>query len=172
MATRFLLMLSALVILTPILSKAVGPTMRNASDKPAAFLKVYPIGRVHKRGPVTTIEIDTPYRDALSGLDGFSHVWVLWWFDRNDTPSKRRILQVHPRGNPQNPRTGVFATRAPVRPNLIGLSLCKVKATEGGVLHVDDIDAFDQTPVLDLKPYLPDIDHEPGVKLPDWARHR
>jgi tRNA (Thr-GGU) A37 N-methylase len=66
---------------------------------------------------------------------------------------RKEILQVHPRGNPENPLRGVFATRAPVRPNLIAISRCRVLSVEGRVIAIDDIDAFPDTPVLDIKPY-------------------
>ena len=96
-------------------------------------------------------------------------MWVLYWFDRNDTPSKRAVLQVHPRGNRRNPLTGVFATRSPVRPNLIALSLCRIVAIEKTVVQVEKIDAFDNTPILDLKPYIPQIDApRKPPRLPDW----
>lgn len=74
---------------------------------------VYPIGHVKKEDDRTTIILDKKYEPGLLGLDGFSHVYVLYWFDRNDTPEKRSILQVHPRGDAKNPLSGVFATRAP-----------------------------------------------------------
>jgi tRNA (Thr-GGU) A37 N-methylase len=61
-------------------------------------------------------------------------------------------LQVHPRGDPSNPLCGVFATRAPVRPNLIALSRCRVLSVQGSVIEIDDIDAMPDTPVLDIKP--------------------
>ncbi|MGQ9574824.1 MAG: TrmO family methyltransferase domain-containing protein [Thermoguttaceae bacterium] len=85
-------------------------------------------------------------------MEKLSQIWVLYWFDRNDTPQKRSILQVHPRGDPNNPLTGVFATRSPVRPNLIALSRCKVLSVRENVIEIDEIDAFPDTPVLDLKP--------------------
>ena len=76
----------------------------------------------------------------------------VWRYHRNDTPIKRSILQVHPRGNPENPLRGVFATRAPVRPNLIALSRCRVLSVRDNLIEIDDIDAFADTPVLDIKP--------------------
>jgi tRNA (Thr-GGU) A37 N-methylase len=79
------------------------------------------------------------------------------------------MLQVHPRGDKNNPVTGVFACRAPVRPNLIGLSLCKVLAVKDNVVEVQTIDAFEGTPVLDLKPFAPGQDLPSGVKVPKWA---
>ena len=131
--------------------------------------KLYPVGRVEKRGGEARVRIFTKFADALKGLDGFSHVYVLYWFDKNDTPGKRSILQVHPRGNRNNPLTGVFACRSPVRPNLIALSLCKIISVEGAVVNIDRIDAFDKTLVLDLKPYIPGIDApKKDVGLPAW----
>lgn len=109
------------------------------------------------------------YKDALQGLEGFSHVFVLYWLDENDTPAKRSILQFDGLGNKKKPVVGVFATRAPVRPNPIALSLCKILSVEGGVVHIDKIDAFDDSPILDLKPYIPRIDSRTeDVRLPDW----
>lgn len=130
---------------------------------------VQSIGRVEKSGQGASIVLDQRFQPGLLGLDGFSHVWVFWWFDRNDTPAQRAILQVHPRGNRQNPLTGVFATRAPVRPNLIAMSLCKIKAVKENVVEVESIDAFPGTPVLDLKPYATGIDSAAATG-PDWAR--
>lgn len=114
--------------------------------------QVHPIGWVRKAQGRTTIEVDERYLPALLGVDQLDSIWVLYWFDRNDTPQQRAILQVHPRRNPDNPLRGVFATRAPVRPNLIALSRCRVLSVRGNVIEIDDIDAFADTPVLDIKP--------------------
>ena len=95
--------------------------------------------------------LDRKYEAGLHRLDRLSHIWVLWWFDRNDTPEKRAILQVHPQGNPENPLTGVFATHSPVRPNLIAMTRCKVLAVRDNVIEIESIDAFPGTPVLDIK---------------------
>ena len=127
------------------------------------------IGKVEIVGTNAAVVLDKELEPGLLGLDGFSHVWVFWWFDRNDTPVQRAILQVHPRGNRDNPLTGVFATRSPVRPNLIGLSLCKIKSVKGNRVEVETIDAFDGTPVVDLKPYAPGIDTAKAFG-PAWAR--
>ena len=88
----------------------------------------------------------------MLGVERLDAIWVIWWFDRNDDPRQRAILQVHPRGNPANPLRGVFATRAPVRPNLIALTRVKVLGVDDTVIEIDGIDAFADTPVLDLKP--------------------
>lgn len=129
-----------------------------------------PIGRVAKTGSTTKVILEEAHEPGLLGLDGWSHVWVFWWFDRNDNPRQRSILQVHPRGDRDNPLSGVFATRSPVRPNLIALSLCKIVSVKGNIVEIESIDAFDGTPVIDLKPYSPGADAAPGATAPDWAR--
>jgi len=135
------------------------------------FFKLYPVGEVKRQRGSTKLEIFGKYRDALKGLDGFSHVLVLYWFDRNDTPEKRNILQVHPRGNKKNPLTGVFACRASARPNLIALSRCKVLSIRDEIVTVDKIDALDGSPILDIKPYIPSIDNEhEGIRVPNWLK--
>ena len=132
------------------LTAASVPSFAGDAVKPDAF-KVYPIGYVRKTDGKTTIVLDKTYEPALLGMEEQDDIWVLWWFDRNDTPDRRSILQVHPRANPDNPLTGVFSTRAPVRPNLIALTRCRVLSVKGNVIEIDGIDAFPDTPVLDIK---------------------
>lgn len=153
--------LCAMLLLTAVV--ALGGALVAASpDEPAEPAQatedsgptytVYPIGWVRKAEGKTTIVIDKKYQPALLGVEELSEIWVLYWFDRNDTPARRSILQVHPRGNPANPLRGVFATRSPVRPNLIALSRCKILSVKENVIELEDIDALPDTPVLDLKP--------------------
>ena len=130
---------------------------------------LYPIGVVKKTDTTVSIEIYDDYTDGLLGLDGFSHIAVFYWFDQNDTAEKRRVLQVHPRKDPRNPLTGVFATHSPQRPNLIGLTVCKIRSIHSGSIEIEDIDAFDGTPVIDLKCYIPGSVGEKDVRLPDWV---
>jgi len=131
-------------------------TVTNAAERSEPVMtpvyEVSPIGWVRKRDGRTMIEVDEQYRPALLGLDELDAIWVLYWFDRNDIATQRAILQVHPRGNRDNPLRGVFATRAPVRPNLIAMSRCRVLSIDDNVIVIDDIDAFPDTPVLDIKP--------------------
>ncbi len=127
------------------------------------------VGRVRKAAGATRIEIAERYAPALAGLADFSHILVFTWLDRNDRPETRGTLQVHPRGNPANPLTGVFATRSPVRPNLIGLSACRILAVRGCLIAVDRIDVFDGTPVVDIKPCLGRGEAVADLKVPAWA---
>jgi tRNA-Thr(GGU) m(6)t(6)A37 methyltransferase TsaA len=102
-------------------------------------------------GSNTTLVLYKRYEPGLLGFEKRSHVPVVYWFDRNDTPEKRATLQVHPRGKKNNPLTGVFATHSPVRPNLLAISRCKIISVKGTVIEIEDIDAFPGPPILDLK---------------------
>jgi tRNA-Thr(GGU) m(6)t(6)A37 methyltransferase TsaA len=145
-------------------------TMGLTLQSDAQVYKIQPIGHVVKNAGKVKLEILSQYKDALLGLNEFSHVLVFYWFERNDSPAKRAILRVHPRGNKENPITGVFATRSPCRPNLIGLTVCKIKSIDDCIITVDDIDAFDGTPIIDLKPYRPGADCVPDASVPGWAK--
>ena len=151
---------------------AQGQTKPETAPEDAAqqIFKLYPVGAVEKRpGHNARLRLFDPYVEALDGLEDFSHAFVLYWFDRNDTPERRGTLQVHPRGNKANPLTGVFACRAPVRPNLIALTLCKILLVVDNTVLIDSIDALDGSPVLDIKPYIPSLDRvSQGVRLPGW----
>lgn len=138
------------------------------SADPVTHIK--PIGVVKVEGDRKIIEVRPELAPALDGLKDFSHVWVLFWFHENDRPEERATLRVHPRRNPANPLTGVFATRAPVRPNLIGLTSCRVISVKENLLEVEGLDAHDGSPVLDLKPYLPMSDAHPEARTPDWVK--
>lgn len=102
-------------------------------------------------------------KEALRGIDGYSHLWLLWYFSENGREA--RSLTVRPPRLGGNKRMGVFATRSPFRPNPIGLScvrLLGVESTaEGQVLMVEGADLLDGTPILDIKPYLPFTDCRP-----------
>ena len=93
---------------------------------------------------------------ALQDLERFSHLWVISWFHLNG-PHKKSLVRP-PRGGPKR---GVLSTRAPHRPNPIGLSAVRLVRIEGLQVHVADLDLLDGTPVLDLKPYIPDYDAIP-----------
>ncbi len=102
--------------------------------------------------------------DALRGLDGFSHIWLIWQFSEGVRDSWSPTVRPPRLGG--NTRMGVFATRAPFRPNPIGLSCVRLERVElhtpdGPVLHVSGADLMDGTPIYDIKPYLPYADSHP-----------
>lgn len=131
---------------------------------------IHPVGVVRKTEDRTWLEICPPYREALLGLEGFSHVQVLFWFHENDSPEGRNFLRVHPRRDPAIPLTGVFATHSPLRPNLVGLTVCRVLSVSmgDGIVVLDTIDARDESPLVDLKCYIPPGDLGP-VRVPSWV---
>ena len=130
---------------------------------------LHPIGLIRKKDDTAWIEIFAEYREAMLGLEGFSHIHVFFWFHENDTAELRRTLQVHPRKDPSNPLTGVFATHSPMRPNLIGLTRCRIHGIEGNRITIDAIDARDGSPVVDIKCYIPDAPPPADVRLPEWV---
>ena len=109
------------------------------------------------------IVFEPEYRnsDALRGIEGFSHLWLVWQFDRAERENWSPTVRPPRLGG--NERMGVFATRSPFRPNPIGLSCVKLERVEGSVLHVSGVDLVDGTPILDIKPYLPYCDSHPDA---------
>ena len=100
--------------------------------------------------PEAWLEVHAFAEPALEGLTAGDEIIVLTWLHR----SRREVVKVHPRGDKQNPLTGVFATRSPDRPNPIGLHRVTVRQMEGNWLLVEPIEAIDGTPVVDIKPLL------------------
>ncbi|MGN6217017.1 MAG: tRNA (N6-threonylcarbamoyladenosine(37)-N6)-methyltransferase TrmO [Solirubrobacterales bacterium] len=103
--------------------------------------------------PEATLEIFSEFEPGLRGIEAGAEILVLTWLDRAD----REVLGVHPRGERSRPATGVFATRSPDRPNPIGLHRVRVIAADGPRLRVEDLEAIDGTPVVDIKPVLGEI---------------
>jgi len=106
--------------------------------------------------------------DAIAGLDAFSHLEVVYLFDRVD-PGAVELGARHPRGNTDWPRVGIFAQRANDRPNRLGVSRCTLLAVEGLDLTVAGLDAVAGTPVLDIKPYMNEFGPQGSVHQPAWA---
>lgn len=100
--------------------------------------------------PDAWIEVHAWAADALHLLAAGDQIVVITWFHQ----SKRDVLQVHPRSNPRNPLTGVFATRSPDRPNPLGLHPVRIRSIKGTRLRIGPIEAIDGTPVVDIKPDL------------------
>jgi tRNA-Thr(GGU) m(6)t(6)A37 methyltransferase TsaA len=127
------------------------------------------VGSIRRCANATFIVIESRYREALAGLEGFSHADILWWFDHLDSPESRATLQVDPPFDA--PRLGVFATRSPSRPNPIAISTVRMLRVdlETGTIETSNIDAYDGTPVLDVKPYMPMYSRVHAPRVPEWA---
>lgn len=111
-----------------------------------------PIQTKGGRGIKGTIKIKPSFSEGLRDIGGFSHIILIYQFHR----SKNYSLMVRPFMD--DTLHGVFATRAPKRPNPIGISVVRLRRVEGRVLHIEDVDIVNGTPLLDIKPYIPDID--------------
>jgi tRNA-Thr(GGU) m(6)t(6)A37 methyltransferase TsaA len=96
---------------------------------------------------------------CLKGLEEFSHAWVLFWFHKNTNLAYRPIIS--PPRLPASQRIGALASRSPLRPNPIGLSLVKIEKVKGSRLYISGLDLIEGTPVLDIKPYIHDYDSVP-----------
>ncbi|MEW6067701.1 MAG: tRNA (N6-threonylcarbamoyladenosine(37)-N6)-methyltransferase TrmO [Nitrospirota bacterium] len=111
------------------------------------------------------VEIFKEYQEGLEDTNGFSHLILIYWFHK----SKGYCLRVKPFLDTQI--RGLFATRYPRRPNQIGLSIVKLLKRKGNILFVEGIDVVDKTPLLDIKPYIPDL--IPGEKIKiGWLKGR
>ena len=135
--------------------------------------EVYPIGKIQTNERGTVIEIEPKYIPAMKALDGFSHINVIWWFSDFDNKEARNILDT-PQPYKKAPAImGVFATRSPMRPNPIALTAVEVISIDyqKGLIQIGYIDANDNTPVLDMKPYTPSLDRIETPAVPKWCSH-
>jgi len=125
---------------------------------PFSDRKGMPIQPAGGRDVTATVEVFEEYRDGLKDLEGFSHIVLLFEFHESQGYDLRVVPFM------DKVRRGVFATRAPRRPNPIGLSVVRLDSIEGGTLHIRDIDILDGTPLLDIKPYVPEFDRGDEVR--------
>jgi len=119
------------------------------------------------RTVTSEVIIEENLKEALSRIDEFSHIIVIYWMHKLP-PSQRAIIKVHPKANQNLPLVGVFASRSPARPNPIGVTTVKLLERRDNVLKVTGLDAIDGTPVLDIKPYIPGDDSSTEAKTPGW----
>lgn len=133
--------------------------------------QVKPIGRVRNNNNGAWIELEPEYIPGLEALEGFSHINVVWWFSGCDNPSARAMLQSAQPYKNAPAVMGVFATRSPARPNPIALTASEVIGIDErkGIIRVAFIDAEDNTPVLDIKPYTPSLDRVEAPGVPAWC---
>jgi tRNA-Thr(GGU) m(6)t(6)A37 methyltransferase TsaA len=107
---------------------------------------------VRDKNLTTKIILKRGLTQALVGIEGFSHIFVIFWLHRMPK-AKKPLLKIHPRGRPELPLVGIFATRTPNRPNPIAVTLVELVRREQNILWVKGLDALDQTPIIDIKPY-------------------
>ena len=117
------------------------------------------------RGVRGVVEVFPEYVEGLKDLEGFSYIILIYHFHL----VKRYSLRVTPYMDSE--ARGVFATRAPARPNPIGMSIVKLVKIEGNKLYIEDVDIVDGTPLLDIKPYVPEFDYRPNARI-GWLEKR
>ena len=111
--------------------------------------------------------LDECYAEALDGIEDFSHAVVIFWLDRAKAIDS---LKDHVQGRKELPVVGVFARRAPIRPNPLAVTAVPIISREGHILRVKGLDAIDGTPLLDIKPYTPAFDKMDAARVPEWSR--
>ena len=114
----------------------------------------------------TALDILPRWSAGLAGIEGYSHLFVIFWLDRARRARKPRAHV--PEGREGLPEVGMFATRTPRRPNPIGVAAPKLLRRDGDTLWVTGIDAWPGTPILDVKGYAPRDDLRPDASVPEW----
>jgi tRNA-Thr(GGU) m(6)t(6)A37 methyltransferase TsaA len=122
-------------------------------------LEGMPIQPASAEGVKGRVEVFDEYQEGLKDLEGFSHIILLYHFHKSAGYNLRVVpfLDTETRG--------LFATRAPKRPNPIGLSVVKLCGIEGSCIHIENVDILDGTPLLDIKPYVPEFDTQPDIRI-------
>ena len=121
------------------------------------------------KGSISELVIFDKYEDCLDGIEGFSHIVVLYWAHLIDEQN-RYVAKVHPAGKEDYPLVGVFATRSPARPNPICATTVELIERDGNVLRVRSLDALDGSPIIDIKFHHPSYDAPPDVEWPEWMK--
>jgi len=143
------------------------PAAEKIELKPIGFVKTKAIGKeVRDKGNVSEIVFREDLSEALEGIEEFSHLFVIFWM-HEISKEERKMMKIHPRGRRDMPLLGTFSTRTPHRPNPIGLTVVELLEVENHVLTVRGLDAFDGTPVLDIKPF-DKWDVAEDARVPEW----
>ena len=147
--------------------------------QPTPAITFQPIGTVHNAypygqkpltwsGTLSQIEIDPRWAEGMEGLEGYSHLHVLCYLHLMQ--DREPVLKIRAQGRPQMPLVGFFCTRTPLRPNPISLTVVELVERVDNVLHVRNLDMYDGTSVLDVKPYLTRGDWQPQATVPEWMQ--
>lgn len=120
---------------------------------------------------ISEVIIDPEYEEGLSGIENYSHLFILFWLSRVPPRVRGRNLRIHPRSRLDLPLVGIFSTRTQYRPNPIGLTLVELLKRRKNILRVRGLDALNGTPVLDIKPISPRTEFSQKTRVPEWV-HR
>ena len=136
-------------------------------------IRVFSIGKITNQNDNAGILLEVKYAPALKGLQGYSHVQIVWWMDGCDNETDRAVLTEEKPYTKGPDEIGIFALRSPERPNPIAVSNSQITYIdeEKGIVGLTYIDAYEGSTVLDIKPYTPSIDRVESPRTPDWCRH-
>ncbi len=139
--------------------------------KPIGFVRneiIHPY--YHEWGEVLSeIIINKEFAKGLIGLDDFSHALIIFYMHQATYVEEKHLVR-HPQEREELPKIGIFAQRAKHRPNPIGITAVQIIEIKENILSVKGLDAINDTPVLDIKPYFPDFDFREGAKTPEWVQ--
>jgi tRNA-Thr(GGU) m(6)t(6)A37 methyltransferase TsaA len=142
-------------------------------------IKIIPIGEVKtkidrnilkalgNKKHISKLIIFDEYIECLDRIEDFSHIIICYWAHLVSI-KQRDIKKVHPKGNPKFPEVGIFSTHSQVRPNPICITISKLLKREDNVLFVKNLDAFNESPILDIKPYISFMDKTMDLRMPEW----
>ncbi|MDO8663758.1 MAG: tRNA (N6-threonylcarbamoyladenosine(37)-N6)-methyltransferase TrmO [Candidatus Wildermuthbacteria bacterium] len=114
---------------------------------------------------ISEIILDKKFSQALEGIEGYSHIIIIYWMDK----VRDYVIQHRPQGNPDVPVVGIFACRCPRRPNPIGITTVRLLGRKGNKIKVRGLDILSGTPIIDIKPYWPQYDKVIKGKIPNWV---
>lgn len=139
---------------------------------PNDHYSLHRIGHIRKRDGECLVELIDSDTGFFNHMKEFSYVKILWWFDRFDKSMYRKVTQCDPPYE-NAPRTGVFASRSPVRPNPIAMTTARIQNIDvhNRQIKISGLDAFDKTPVIDIIPYIPALDRVREYHVPEWLKH-
>lgn len=118
---------------------------------------------------ISEIILADELRDILDGIEDYSHIVIIYWA-HHITESARKLKKVHPAGHEDYPLKGIYSTCSPARPNPILMTVVRLIKREGNTLFVSGLDAIDNSPVLDIKPYVSNLFPQEGVLIPEWMK--
>jgi tRNA-Thr(GGU) m(6)t(6)A37 methyltransferase TsaA len=134
-------------------------------------IKLNPVGSIEAEEGRFYLSIKKRYRKALKELEGFSHIFIIWWGNQSDSTELRDTLVVNKPYRNSPDTVGIFATRSEIRPNPVLVTAASIIGIDmdRGIVDLSWVDAKKGTPVIDIKPYQPCSDRVKNVKLPDWC---
>jgi tRNA-Thr(GGU) m(6)t(6)A37 methyltransferase TsaA len=133
---------------------------------PFCNLENMPVQPRGAKDTYATIEFKKEFQDGLKDLDGFSHVYLIYYFHKIKEPK----LQVVPFNDKTNTLRGVFSTRTPMHPNFIGLSIVELVSIKNNIVTIKGVDILNGTPLLDIKPYIENFDKIEGITKSGWMK--